>query len=236
VMELGGFNPMLVLADADVEEAVKAATFGAFVHQGQVCMNTRKVYVDRSIHDEFVEKLALRVGTLKSGDPADPGVIIGPLISENAVRQTEARVADALGKGAKLVTGGKAEGSVFQPTILIDVPADAICTTGCDETFGPLLVVQAFDDAEAALAEAQATPYGLSAAIMTRDHARGLDMARRFDTGIVHINAPTMASEASLPVGGVKDSGWGRSGHYAVEDFTELRLTTLSNQPGFYPF
>ena len=236
VMELGGFNPMIVLADADVDDAVKAATFGAFLHQGQVCMNTRKVYVDQSVHDDFVSKLAARVGALKSGDPADPSVIIGPLINEKALRQSQERVADALNKGATLVTGGTSEGMIYQPTILTDVPSDAICTTGCDETFGPLLVIQSFTDAEAALAEAQATPYGLSASIMTRDHAKGLDMARRFDTGIVHINAPTMASEASLPVGGVKDSGWGRSGHYAVEDFTELRLTTLSHLPGHYPF
>ena len=236
VMELGGFNPMIVMADADLEDAVKATTFGAFLHQGQVCMNTRKVYIDRSIHDEFVEKLAARVGALKSGDPADPSVIIGPLINDKALQQTAERVADAVRRGAKVVIGGESDGMIYQPTILTDVPSDAICTTGCDETFGPVLVIQPFDDAEAALAEAQATPYGLSASIMTRDHARGLDMARRFDTGIVHINAPTMASEASLPVGGVKDSGWGRSGHYAVEDFTELRLTTLSNLPGQYPF
>ena len=235
-MELGGFNPMLVLADADIDEAVKATTFGAFLHQGQVCMNTRKVYVDRSIHDDYVSKLAARVGALKAGDPADPSVIIGPLINQKALHQTEERVADAVRKGAKVVIGGTSEGMIHAPTILTDVPSDAICTTGCDETFGPLLVVQAFDDAEAALAEAQATPYGLSAAIMTRDHAKGLDMARRFDTGIVHVNAPTMASEAALPVGGVKDSGWGRSGHYAIEDFTELRLTTLSQGKGQYPF
>ena len=99
-----------------------------------------------------------------------------------------------------------------------------------------MLVIEAFDDADAALAAAQDTPYGLSASIMTNDHARALAMAQRFDTGIVHINAPTMASEAALPVGGVKDSGWGRSGHYSVEDFTEIRLTTMSSAPGQYPF
>ena len=236
VMELGGFNPMLVLADADLEEAVKAAAFGAFLHQGQVCMNTRKIYVDRAVHDEFVSQLAAKVGALKTGNPADPSVIVGPLINDKALRQTEERIADAVERGAKVVLGGTAEGLVHPPTILTDVPGGSICTTGCDETFGPLLVVEAFHDAEQALAAAQATPYGLSASIMTRDHAKGLDMARRFDTGIVHINAPTMASEAALPVGGVKDSGWGRSGHYAIEDFTELRLTTLSHAPGHYPF
>ena len=236
VMELGGFNPMLVLGDADIDHAVNAACFGAFLHQGQVCMNTRKIYVERAVHDDFVAKLAAKVRTLKSGNPIDPSVIIGPLINDKAVAQTQERLADALAKGATLVTGGNVNGRIFEPTILTNVPSSAICTTGCDETFGPLLVIEAFDDAEAALAAAQDTPYGLSSSIMTRDHARALGMAQRFDTGIVHINAPTMASEAALPVGGVKDSGWGRSGHYAVEDFTEVRLTTMSTLPGRYPF
>ena len=236
VLELGGFNPVLVLDDADLDEAIRAVTFGAFLHQGQVCMNSRKVYVARSIHDEFVSGLAARVEALKIGDPTDPSVIIGPLISDRAVEQIEERVRDAIERGATLVTGGTARGRLYPPTILTDVPPDAICTIGCDETFGPLLVIQAFDDPEVALAEAQDTPYGLSASIMTRDRARGLDLARRLDAGIVHVNAPTMASEAALPVGGVKDSGWGRSGYYAIEDFTELRLTTVSSLPGVYPF
>ena len=236
VMELGGFNPMIILEDADLDSCVGAATFGAFLHQGQVCMNTRKIYVDRNVHDSFVEKLVTKVRTLKMGDARDPSVIIGPLINDAALEQTQARVTDAVERGATLVTGGKAQGRVFEPTILTNVPKDAICTTGCDETFGPLLVVEAFDAVEAAFHDAQDTPYGLSASIMTANHARGLALAKRFDTGIVHINAPTMASEAALPVGGVKDSGWGRSGHYAVEDFTEIRLTTLTDGPGHYPF
>ncbi len=236
VLELGGFNPVIILDDADIEESIKAVTFGAFLHQGQVCMNSRKVYVARTIHDEFVSGLAARVEALKIGDPTDPTVIIGPLINDRAVEQMEIRVKDALDRGATLVTGGTADGRLYPPTILTDVPADAICTTGADETFGPLLVIEPFDDPETAFRDAQATPYGLSASIMTGDRARGLDMAQRFDTGIIHINAPTMASEAALPVGGVKDSGWGRSGHYAIEDFTELRMTTISSEPGIYPF
>ena len=110
VLELGGFNPMIVLGDADIENAVNATNFGAFFHQGQVCMNTRKVYVERSIHDEFVEKLAAKTRTLKAGDPTDPTVIIGPLINHRALEQTEQRVRDALDRGAQLVTGGKAHG------------------------------------------------------------------------------------------------------------------------------
>ncbi len=236
VLELGGYNPMLILADADIPDAVNAVIFGAFIHQGQVCMNTRKVYVAREVHDAFVEALATRTRALKLGDPADPNVIIGPLINRRAVDATMASIRDALGRGATLVTGGTVDGAIVAPTILTHVPDDAVCTTGRDETFGPLLVIEAFDDPEAALAKAQDTPYGLSAAIFTCDHARGLAMAQRFDTGIVHINAPTMASEAALPVGGVKDSGWGRSGHYSVEDFTEIRLTTMTQGKGLYPF
>lgn len=236
VLELGGFNPAILLEDADIEESIKAVTFGAFLHQGQVCMNTRKVYVARSIHDEFVAGLAERVRTLKAGDPTDPRVIIGPLINDSAVEQIDARVKDALDRGATLVTGGTRDGRVYAPTILTHVPADAICTTGADETFGPLLVVEAFDDAESALRDAQDTSYGLTASIMTRDRARGLEMAARMESGIVHVNGPTMASEAALPVGGVKNSGWGRSGYYAIEDFTEHRLITVSGESGRYPF
>jgi acyl-CoA reductase-like NAD-dependent aldehyde dehydrogenase len=236
VLELGGFNPAIILDDADVEESIKAVTFGAFLHQGQVCMNTRKVYVAESLHDEFVAGLAERVRALKIGDPVDPEVIIGPLITDGAIAQIDERVKDALDRGATLVTGGKADGRLYEPTILTHVPGDAICTTGADETFGPLLVIEAFDDPAAALQRAQDTPYGLTASIMTGDRARGLAMAERFDSGIVHVNGPTMASEAALPVGGVKNSGWGRSGYYSIEDFTELRLTTVSDGPGRYAF
>ena len=236
VLELGGFNPVLVLEDADIEESIKAVTFGAFLHQGQVCMNSRKVYVAREVHDEFVSGLAARVESLPMGDPTDSSVIIGPLINDGAVAQIELRVKDAVDRGATLVTGGRAEGRLYSPTILTDVPADAICTTGSDETFGPLLVIERFDDLDGAIRDAQDTPYGLTASIMTRNRARGAEIANRFDSGIVHVNAPTMASEAALPVGGVKDSGWGRSGYYAIEDFTEHRLTTVSTLPGAYPF
>ena len=236
VLELGGYNPMLVLADADLDHAARAVNFGAFFHQGQICMNTRKVHVAREVHDDFVARLTARTDTLKAGDPREPGVVIGPLINDAAVARTEARISDALDRGATLVTGGTREGRVHRPTILTHVPADAMATRGCEETFGPLLVIEAFDDAEEALSHAQDTPFGLSAAIMTGDAARGLDMARRFDTGIVHVNGATMAGEASLPNGGTKDSGWGRSGHYAVEDFTEIRLVTVTQGAGHYPF
>ena len=233
VLELGGYNPLLILQDADLEHAVDVATFSGFFHQGQICMNARKILVERPIHDEFVKRLAAKTETLKAGDPTAQGVVIGPLISEQALNSVEARVADAVKRGARLVTGGKANGRVYAPTILTHVSPDAAVYR--EETFGPVVVIEAVDDAEQAFVKASDTPYGLAAAIMTGDQDRGLDLAQRFNCGMVHINGPTMASEPSLPNGGVKDSGWGRSGHYAVEDFTEIRLTTLTRGRGRYP-
>ncbi len=236
VLELGGYNPMIILGDADIDNAVNAAIFGAFIHQGQVCMCTRKVYVDRAAHDDFVEKLAAKTRTLKAGDPVDPTVIIGPLINEGALEHVESAVHDAVHRGARVITGGSRDGSIYPPTILADVADDSFVTSGCDEVFGPVVVVEPFDDVEEALAKAQATPYGLSASIMTGNQQRGLAMAQRFDAGIVHVNGATMAGEPALPNGGVKDSGWGRSGYYSIEDFTEVQLTTVTSGPGRYPF
>jgi len=233
VLELGGYNPMLILRDADMAGAVDTTAFSAFFHQGQICMNARKVLIERPIHDEFVDKLAAKVRTMKSGDPAVPGTVIGPLINDRALRSVEERVQDAVARGARVVTGGQAEGRVYAPTILTNVPASASITR--EETFGPVLVIEAVDDAEEALAKASDTRYGLCASILTGDQDRGLDLAQRFDCGMVHINGPTMASEPSMPNGGVKESGWGRSGPYAVEDFTEIRLTTLTRGRGRYP-
>jgi len=236
VLELGGYNPLLVLRDADIANAVNATVFGSFFHQGQICMNTRKVLIEQPIHDAFVEQLAAKTLTLKAGDPTRPETIIGPLINDRALASVSARVREATDRGARLVTGGTAEGRVYAPTILTHVPLDATVANGRYETFGPVVVVEAVADAEEALARAQATPFGLSAGIMTGDQARGLDLAQHIDTGIVHVNASTMAGEPSLPNGGVKDSGWGRSGHYAIEDFTEIRLTTLTHGAAHYPF
>lgn len=234
VLELGGHNPLLVLRDANIAEAVDTTAFSSFFHQGQICMNARKVLVERPVYDAFVERLAAKVATLKAGDPGVPGVVIGPLINDRALRSVEASVKDAVQRGARVVSGGRSEGRVYAPTILVHAPPEAaICR---EETFGPVLVVEAVDDAEQALQLAHDTPYGLCAAIMTGDQDRGMALAQRFNCGMVHVNGPTMASEPSLPNGGVKDSGWGRSGRYAVEDFTEIRLTTLTRGPGRYPF
>ena len=234
VLELGGYNPLLVLKDADIEQAVDIAAFSCFFHQGQICMNARKILVERPLHNEFVSRLAARVKTLKSGDPTSAGVVIGPLITDRAVSAVDARVREAVANGAQLVTGGKADGRVYEPTILTNVPPETeICR---EETFGPVVVIEAVDDSEEALSKALDTRYGLCASIITKDQDRGLNLAQRFNCGMVHVNGATMASEPSLPNGGVKDSGWGRSGHYAIEDFTEIRLTTLTRGRSRFPF
>jgi acyl-CoA reductase-like NAD-dependent aldehyde dehydrogenase len=233
VLELAGYNPLIILADADLAHAVELAAFSAFFHQGQICMNARKILIERPIVDEFVERLTAKVLTLKSGDPSTPGVVIGPLITDAALQSVEDRVKEAVSLGAKIVIGGRANGRVYEPTILTNVPPEAGVSS--EETFGPVVVIEAVDDAEHALKLAQATPYGLCASIMTADQDRGLDLAQRFNCGMVHVNGATMASEPSLPNGGVKDSGWGRSSHYSVEDFTEIRLTTLTRGAGRYP-
>ena len=234
VLELGGYNPLLVLKDADLDHAVDMAAFSSFFHQGQICMNARKILVEQPLHDAFVERLAVRTRGLKAGDPTEQGVVIGPLIHERAVKAVDASVKDALARGATLVAGGEADGAIYAPTVLTHVPADAPITR--EETFGPVLVVEAVATAEEALAKALDTNYGLCSSIITNDQDRGLDLAQRFNCGMVHINGATMASEPSLPNGGVKDSGWGRSGHYAVEDFTEIQLTTITRGRGPLPF
>jgi len=236
VLELGGYNPLLVLADANMDDAVNAAVFGTFFHQGQICMNTRKVLIEQPIHDEFVKRVAAKALTLKSGDPLKADTIIGPLINDAALASAVSRVKDATDRGARLVVGGTSEGRIYAPTVLTHVPHDAIVASQLQETFGPVLVVESVNSAEEALQRAQETPYGLSAAIMTTNQARGLDLAQRFDTGVIHVNASTMAGEPSLPTTGVKDSGWGSSGYYSVHDFTELRLTTLTQGSAHYPF
>lgn len=233
VLELGGYNPLLVLADADLTQAVDTTTFGAFFHQGQICMNTRKVLVDRAIAADYTGRLVARVQALPSGDPALPSTVIGPLINDRALDQVRRRVDEAVALGARVAAGGRARGRVFEPTILVDVPEHASVMR--EETFGPVLIVQPVDGAEQALELAQATPYGLCAGILTRDVERGLALAQRFDCGMVHVNGATMAGEPALPNGGVKDSGWGRSGHYAIEDFTEIRLTTVTQGAMRYP-
>ena len=233
VLELGGSNPLIVLADADLDYAVNAAAFGAFLHQGQICMSARRIIVERPIADEFVARLAAKTGGLKAGDPNEHDTIIGPIINEQALDAIKARVDAAVAGGAKVLAGGKAVGPCYEATLLTDVPEDSELAQV--ETFGPVAAVEVVDSADEAVARANATSYGLSSGIITQDADRGLALAHRIDAGIVHVNDQPVGDEPQMPFGGVKDSGFGRFGGSAVVDeFTELRWITV--QSGSHPF
>jgi acyl-CoA reductase-like NAD-dependent aldehyde dehydrogenase len=233
VLELGGYNPLIVLADADLEYAVNATTFGAFLHQGQICMSARRIIVERPVAEEFVALLAEKTRGLKVGDPKEPDTIIGPVINGDALETIKARVDAAVRSGAKVLAGGAAEGACFQPTLLADVPADSEFAN--NETFGPVAAIEVVDSAEEAVERANATAYGLSSGIITTDTDRGLALAQAIDAGIVHVNDQPVGDEPQMPFGGVKDSGFGRFGGSAVVDeFTEMRWITV--QRGSHPF
>jgi acyl-CoA reductase-like NAD-dependent aldehyde dehydrogenase len=234
VLELGGYNPMLVLDDVDVDYAVRTATFGSFFHQGQICLNTRKVIIHRSIYDEFLAKLVERTQTLPSGDPLDPGTVIGPLITQAAVDAMHERIADAVSKGAVIQAGGTSEGLIFEPTILTDVPYDAVVSN--EETFGPLVIVEPVDSDEQAIAAANRVMYGLSSSILTSDTYRGFELAPRILAGVVNVNSPTVNDEIHAPLGGVRDSGWGRTGPDSLADFSDVIWISAHNGHREYPF
>ena len=233
VLELGGYNPLIVLADADLDYAVEAAAFAAFFHSGQICMNARKVLVERPVYDTFVDRLAARARALPVGDPAASGTVIGPLITPAALTRVAGDVDDAVAAGAKVLVGGTTDGRCYRPTILAGVPDGARIHS--EETFGPVLVAQPVADADEAVAIANATRYGLSAGLITRDSQRGFALARRIEAGVVHVNDQTIADEPQLPLGGIKDSGWGRSGPHSMADFTELQWITTRDGTGSYP-
>jgi acyl-CoA reductase-like NAD-dependent aldehyde dehydrogenase len=234
VLELGGFNPLIVRGDADLDFAVAAAAFGAFLHQGQICMSARRIIVERSVSDEFVSRLAEKTSRLKTGDPKDPDTIIGPLISEHAVELVKGRVEDAVAKGAKVVAGGEADGRCFQATLLTEVPEEAELSHV--ETFGPVAAIEVVDSDDEAIERANATTYGLTSGVITNDAEKGLELARRIQAGVVHVNDQPVGDEPQMPFGGVKDSGWGRfGGSAAIEEFTELHWVTVG-QPHPFPF
>ena len=234
VLELGGYNPLIVLADADLDYAVNASAFGAFLHQGQICMSARKIIVERPIADEFASRLAEKTSTLKAGDPKEPDTVIGPLITEGALNLVKERVDDAVAKGAKVLAGGEAVGPCYRATVITDVPEDSDFAKF--ETFGPVVAVEVVDSADEAIARANATSYGLSAGILTSDTDRGFALAQQLESGIVHVNDQPVGDEPQMPFGGVKDSGWGRFGGQAVVDeFTELRWITVQGGTG-HPF
>jgi benzaldehyde dehydrogenase (NAD) len=234
LLELGGKAPLLILEDADLDEAVKAAAFGAFMNQGQICMSTERIIVVDAVADAFSEKFAAKAKSMATGDPRDGTTPLGAVVDQKTVAHVNALIDDALAKGAKAVAGGKAN-SVLMPATIIDSVTEEMDIYR-DESFGPIVaLIRARDEADA-VRIANDTQYGLSASVFTRDTARGLGVARQINSGICHVNGPTVHDEAQMPFGGVGASGYGRFGGKAgIESFTELRWITIETQPGHYP-
>ncbi|NHN90088.1 aldehyde dehydrogenase [Acetobacter conturbans] len=235
VLELGGKASLLVLDDADVSAAVNAAIFGAFFNQGQICMSTERIVVEAAIADSFVPAFVARAGTLRAGDPRTAKVQLGAVIGAETVERLRALIADALDKGATLLVGGTGEGAVMQPTVLDGVtPRMRIYY---EESFGPVVSIIRVRDEEEAIHVANDTEYGLTAAVFSCDGARALRVARRIQTGMCHINGPTVHDEAPMPFGGVKSSGYGRLGGRAgIAEFTDLRWISIETGTPHYPF
>ena len=236
VLELGGKAPLVVLDDADLDDAVNAAAFGAFANSGQICMSTERIIVDQKIGDAFAKKFADKAKNLPLGDPRKPEpVVLGSVIGMGTVTHCNALIDDALAKGAKLLCGEKVD-TTLMPAVLLDhvTPEMRIYH---EETFGPVKCIVRVHSTEEAIACANDSEYGLSAAVFGKDITRAWQVARRIDSGICHINGPTVHDEAQMPFGGVKGSGIGRFGGKAgVAEFTELRWITIQTTERHYPF
>jgi acyl-CoA reductase-like NAD-dependent aldehyde dehydrogenase len=234
LLELGGKAPFIILDDADIDEAVKAAAFGAFMNQGQICMATERIIVDTAIADSFADRFARKTATLVAGDPRTGDAPLGTVISREAIGRLEGLVQDAVIKGARVIAGGRISGTMMDATVLDYVtPAMRIYS---EESFGPVAAMIRVNGVEEAIRVANDTEYGLSAAVFGKDVTRAMAVARRIESGICHINGATVHDEPQMPFGGLKASGYGRfGGMSAIHEFTELRWITVSSEPGNYP-
>jgi len=234
VLELGGKAPLVVLADADVHEAARATAFGAFMHQGQICMSTEKAVVLEPVAEAFVASLAERARSIRAANPAREKAPLGALVAPAAAARIRDLIDDAVRKGARLAAGGGIDGVVVQCTVLADVtPAMRIYR---EESFGPVVAVVRARTVDEAVEFANDTEYGLAASVFGRDVSEVIKVAKRIRSGSCHINGPTVYDEAQMPFGGLKDSGVGRfGGQSGVEAFTDLRWITIQITPPRYP-
>ncbi len=236
LLELGGKAPFLVLDDADIDEAVNAAAFGAYMNQGQICMSTERLIIDNAVGDDFSRKLAAKAKTLTAGDPAEGKHVLGGVVTAEATHRIEELVEDAVAKGAKLIAGsGKANGALMDATLLDHVTSSMRIYR--EESFGPVVCIIRAQSDDEAIRIANDSEYGLSSAVFSQNISRAMDVARQIESGICHINGPTVHDEAQMPFGGVKSSGYGRfGGKAAIDEFTETRWITLQHGKRHYPF
>lgn len=235
VLELGGKAPLLVLEDADLDQAVRAAAFGAFVNQGQVCMATERVIVVDPVAGEFAARMGEKARGLVSVDPRKGPGALGAVIDMPAVSRVNGLIEDAVLKGAKILAGGTCENVVMPATVLDLVTPDMAIYH--EESFGPVVAIIRARNEDDAVRVANDTPYGLSAAVFTRDISTGMRVAGRIRSGICHINGATVHDEPQMPFGGMGASGYGKFGGRAgIESFTELRWLTINTEAAVYPF
>lgn len=234
-LELGGNCPFVVLDDADIEQAVKAAVFGKFLHQGQICMAINRIIVDQRVYDRFVERFVAHVRTLNVGDPSAMETAIGPIINKSQLEGLQQKIAKAKEQGAKVLLEGDIHGQMVSPHVFGDVTPDMQLSS--DEIFGPVVGIQKARDEQHALELANGTEFGLSSAVFSGDLYRGLEFARKIRAGMTHVNDMPVNDEAHMPFGGEKNSGLGRfNGEWAIEEFSTVQWVSVQKSPRQYPF
>ena len=234
-LEMGGKNPLILLKDFDVEQAVKIAGFGAFFHQGQICMCTSRMIVEEPVYDQFCEKFTAYAKTMKVGDPHQQDTIIGPLIKQEQCQIIDSQIKDAVSKGAVLLTGGTHEGNYFQPTVLSNVTPDM--RIFYEESFGPVTSIIKAKDERDAVRLCNDNEYGLSSSLLTNDLSKAMALSLDMEAGMIHINNATVSDNSTVAFGGVKNSGVGREGgSYSIDEFTELKWITVQYTPAQFPF
>lgn len=234
-LEMGGKNPLILLKDFDLDQAVKIAGFGAYFHQGQICMCTSRLIVEEPVYDAFCEKFAAYAKTMKVGNPHEQDTIIGPLIKAEQCSLIDSQIQDAVEKGAVLMTGGAHKGSYYEPTVLKDVTPDM--RIFYEESFGPVTSIIKAKDMDDAVRLCNDNDYGLSSSLLTNDLSKAMEASLAMEAGMVHINNATVADNSTVAFGGVKNSGVGREGgSYSMEEFTELKWITVQYRPAQLPF
>jgi aldehyde dehydrogenase (NAD+) len=232
-LELGGHNPLIVTAAAEIDRAVEAAYAGAFWSAGQKCTATRRILVQEEVYDEFREKLLARVASGKVGDPADPDVEVGPVVNEGALEDILAAFERARGEGGTLLAGGERvddEGYLIAPTVFEGLADDA--ELSCEEVFGPVTSLYRYSTLDEAIERANAVRFGLSASMFTRDLREAQRFTSEIGAGIIHVNSQTAGADVHVPFGGIKGSGWGphEQGRAAIEFYTEV-VTVYQDAP-----
>lgn len=234
-LELGGNGPFVVLDDADIDQAVNAAIYGKFLHQGQICMITNRIIVHEKVYDEFVEKFVARVKTLPYGDPSDPRVVVGPLINEGQIKKALENIEKAKSAGFKMLTGGERDGNIIIPTVFVDVKNDSELAQ--TELFAPIALIIKASSNDEAIEFANDTIYGLSSAIFSKNEDKAREYALQLKFGMTHINDQTVNDEPNIPFGGMRQSGVGRFGNpWIVEEFTETKWVSVQKEKRQYPF